>query len=99
MLDEQSIVFFYFYHKIAWNYIDTKYNFIPWHFKWLEDKNGSLGIPVVLHFFGMKPWNLSPLKWRDLQAWWGLVFNLVNYACDEQYKWNDEEKKYDRIVF
>jgi len=39
----------------------------------------------------MKPWNLSPLEWRDLQCWWGLVFNLINYSGKDLYKWNDKQ--------
>merc|ERR1719474_518995 len=110
MLDEQSIVFFYFYHKLPWHYLDVQYNFIPWHFKWLQRDDGSnrLEIPSVLHFFGTKPWVQSPVEWRDLQAWWGLVFHLLNYAAaplpdDEEekegahalplYPWNETERK------
>ena len=95
MLDEQSIVYFYFYHKIPWHYLDVKYNFIPWHFKWLQRDDGSLDIPSVLHFFGTKPWVQSPVEWRDLQAWWGLVFHLLNFAAisKDSYSWNEGQKK------
>jgi len=102
MLDEQSIVFFYFYHKVPWHYLDVRYNFIPWHFKWLQRDDGSLAIPSVLHFFGTKPWVQSPVEWRDLQVWWGMVFHLLNYstrsvdasdsadgaATDPMYRWD-----------
>eukprot|EP00485_Elphidium_margaritaceum_P014978 CAMPEP_0202726792 /NCGR_PEP_ID=MMETSP1385-20130828/184790_1 /ASSEMBLY_ACC=CAM_ASM_000861 /TAXON_ID=933848 /ORGANISM="Elphidium margaritaceum" /LENGTH=792 /DNA_ID=CAMNT_0049393019 /DNA_START=44 /DNA_END=2423 /DNA_ORIENTATION=+ len=92
MLDEQSIVFFYYYHRQPWHYIDTKYNFIPWHFKWLENKNdGTLDIPALLHFFGMKPWCQSPTQWRDLQVWWALVYHLITHASAETYEWNEAQ--------
>jgi len=91
MLDEQSIVFFYYYHKKPWYYLDVKYNFIPWHFKWLENADGTLQNPSILHFFGMKPWELSPIEWRDLQSWWALVFNLLIWSNEEKYGWNQEQ--------
>ena len=91
MLDEQSIVFFYYYHKKPWYYIDVKYNFIPWHFKWLENDDGTLETPYILHFFGMKPWALSPLEWKDLQSWWSLVFNLLIWSNEEIYGWDQKQ--------
>ena len=34
--------------------------------------------PLVLHFFGGKPWNQAPSEYGDLQSWWSLAYHLLN---------------------
>lgn len=70
MIDEQSLVWFYYNKKIEWTMISQEYNFIPWKRKWLDRKKNE--IPKVLHFFNTKPWDQPREGWTDLDPWWQL---------------------------
>ena len=51
MSDEQSIVYYFYSQNKDWSYIDVRYNFIPWKFKWLENdcrKNAELANSVKI---------------------------------------------------
>lgn len=76
MMDEQILVHFYrSRERIKWSFIHQKWNWVVWTKNWLDYKKEH---PAVLHYFGVKPWNMSPAEWLDLNVWWKFASNMVD---------------------
>lgn len=82
--DEQSINEFFWKHfereQHSWTHISQNYNFIPWHFKWIQ------GEPKLLHYFGKNVWEMTRTEWTDVQVWWNLFESLCRsdlYTAEE----------------
>ena len=74
MMDEQSIVRFYFEKGVPWHFIHQRYNYIPWHRSWLPDvvEEGATrpDSPALFHYFGKKVWFTPRTEWADAEVWW-----------------------------
>lgn len=81
--DEQSLCLFYHRKNIQWTQISQVYNMIPWKKKkWMPRQKNHTPPPYVLHYVGVKPWDLVRTKWPELSGWWKVYDKLLCY-CPE----------------
>jgi len=94
MLDEQSISLFY--HEVKqteWNYIDQRYNAIPWKLNWIMRlyENPEKNIPYIYHYFNIKPWNMEHNTYNSLDLWWSFVSMLINQYPELKKYYSSEQ--------
>ncbi len=85
--DEQFITWFYNDHlNIPFTFIHQKYNFIPWHKKWIGKET-----PYLLHFFNTKPWVMKRGEYQDLESFWQIVKCMIGEYPTLKNLYNEDD--------